>query len=201
MNHIESEAELYALGMLDDDERARIDEHLRTCEACAQLVGRAESALTALVDATQRAPQRRLARWPLAVAAAFTLASAGLLQQNLALHATLEGDGAIFDRMIDSHFDHVQFQTPHGAALAAKAVYERHGAWYEILASGTPAWRVVLVRPDGSRVPAAAGFVQRGGAAIMTLAPASPVRAIELDDAAGRLVGSATPTLQGEPER
>jgi hypothetical protein len=35
----------------------------------------------------------------------------------------------------------------------------------------------------------------------MTLVPGAPVGAIELDDAAGRLVGRVTPTLEDDPER
>ncbi len=197
MNHIDHEAELYALGMLDDDERARIDEHLLTCEPCTVLVGNAEAAVTALIDTTQeRRPQRRRAWWPVAVAAAFALSTLGLLGQNLVLHGALSNDGALLATLINSHFDHTQFQGPGGQEIGAKAIYERHGKWYEILADGTPAWHVVLVRPDGTREPATAEFAQRGVASVAYLTPATPVRSIDLEDDAGHVVGSVKPTLQ-----
>lgn len=200
MNHIDHEAELYALGMLDDDERARIDEHLRTCEPCTVLVGNAEAAVATLIDTTQeRRPQRRGAWWPPAAAAAFAIAAGGLLAQNVALHSALGNDGNLLATMVESHFDHAQFQAPSGTALQAKAIYERHGKWYEILAAGTPAWRVVFVRPDGTRDPAEAGFARRGAAEVVYLAPATPVRSIDLEDAAGHVVGSVRPALLPDP--
>ena len=152
MNHIDHEADLYALGMLDDDERARIDEHLLTCEPCTVLVGNAEATVAALIDTTQeRRSAPRRAWWPVAVAAAFALSTLGLLGESIVLHGALNDDGALLATLVNSHFDHTQFQAGGGRDIPAKAIYERHGRWYEILADGTPAWHVVLVRPDGTR--------------------------------------------------
>jgi hypothetical protein len=201
MNHIDQEAELYALGMLEDEERARVDEHLLTCEPCTVLVGQAEAAVAALIDSTQqRRTERRTARWPVAIAAAFAIASAGLLGQNLILHGALASDGNILATMVNSHFDHTQFQAPGGVEISAKAIYERHGKWYEILADGTPAWHVVFVRPDGTRDPAGTEFARRGTASIVYLAPSTPVKSIDLEDAAGHVVGSVRPVVQAEQE-
>jgi hypothetical protein len=199
MNHIDQEAELYALGMLEGDERARVDEHLRECIPCTVKVGEAEAAVAGLIDSTQeRRPAARRAWWPLAVAAAFAIAAGGLFGQNVILRGALGTDGTLLATMVDSHFDHVQFQAPGGAALPAKAIYERHGKWYEILADGTPAWHVVFVRPDGTRDPAAAAFARRGAASIVYLAPSTPVRSIQLEDDAGHVVGSVRPLLQAD---
>jgi hypothetical protein len=201
MNHLDQEAELYALGMLDDRERGRVDEHLLTCRECTVLVGEAEAAVAALIDATQvRPPQRRAARWPIAVAAAFAVAAAGLLGQDVLLHGALDHDGRLLATMVDGHFDHTQFHAPGGAEIPAKVIFERHGKWYEILADGTPAWHVVLVRPDGTRETAPGGFAHRGDASVAYLAPSTPVRSIELVDASGRLVGSVQPAVQVERE-
>jgi hypothetical protein len=202
MNHIDQEAELYALGMLEDDERARIDEHLLTCETCTALVGNAEATVAALIDSTQERhrSQRRTTWWPLAVAAAFAIAAAGLLGQNAVMRGALSNDGTLIATMVDSHFDHTQFRAPGGAEIPAKVIYERHGKWYEILADGTPDWRVFSVRPDGTREPAHTGFAHRGAASIAYFAPSMPVRSIELEDAAGHIVGSVRPALQAEHE-
>jgi hypothetical protein len=201
MNHIDQEAELYALGMLDDEERARVDDHLTSCEPCTVLVGKAEAAVAALIDSTQqRRPQRPRAWVPVVAAAVIAMAALGLLGQNLLLHGALGNDGAMLATMVDSHFDHTQFQAPGGAEIAAKAIYERHGKWYEVLADGTPDWHVMFVRPNGTRDRAAADFTRRGAASIVYLAPSTPVRAIELEDAAGHVVGSVRPVLQAERE-
>jgi hypothetical protein len=164
-------------------------------------VGEAEAAVAALIDATQqRRPERRTAWWPAAVAAAFAVAATGLLGQNIVLRGALASDGAVLATMVNSHFEHAQFQGPGGAELPAKAIYERHGKWYEILADGTPAWHVVFVRPDGTRDPAGAEFARRGAASIVYLAPSTPVKSIDLEDAAGHVVGSVRPAVQAEQE-
>jgi hypothetical protein len=201
MNHIDQEAELYALGMLDDAERLDVDEHLATCEPCTVLVGQAEAAVAALIDSTQqRRPQQKRAWWPMAVAAAFAVAAAGLLGQNVVMRGALGSDGAMLAAMVNSHFVHAQFQAPDGGEIPAKAVYERHGKWYEILADGSPAWHVVFIRPDGTRDPANSDFVRRGPASIVYLAPTEPVRTIDLEDSNGHVVGIVHPVVEAENE-
>lgn len=201
MNHIDQEAELYALGMLEDEERARVDDHLANCEPCTVLVGQAESAVAALIDSTQqRRPQQRRTWWPMAVAAAFAVAAAGMLGQNIVMRGALGSDGVMLAAMVNSHFAHAQFQSPHGGEIPAKAVYERHGKWYEVLADGAPAWHVVFVRPDGTRDPGNAEFVRRGPASIVYLAPTEPVRTIDLEDSAGNVIGIVHPVLEAEQE-
>jgi hypothetical protein len=201
MNHIDQEAELYALGMLDDDERARVDEHLAGCEPCTVRVGAAEAAVAALVDVTQeRKTSRRATWWPVGVAAAFAVAAAGLLGQNVMMRGALASDGAVLATMVNSHFDHTQFQAPGGAEIGAKAIYERHGKWFEILADGTPAWHVVFVRPDGSREVVRADFARRGTASIVYVPQSAPVKTIDLEDDSGHIVGSIHPVVQAEQE-
>src|SRR5580658_2844191 len=73
MDDLCNDAELYALGMLERAHGDRIDEHVRTCDACARSLGQAEGAVTALVA---RVEQRRSAKasswnlrsWPIAAA-------------------------------------------------------------------------------------------------------------------------------------
>jgi hypothetical protein len=123
-----------------------------------------------------------------------------LLGQDVVMRGALSTDGTLLATMVDSHFDHAQFQGPGGAELRPKAIYERHGKWYEILADGTPAWHVVFVRPDGTRDPAGVDFARHGSASIVYFAPSTPVHAIDLGDSAGRVVGTVRPTLQAEQE-
>jgi hypothetical protein len=196
MNHLDEEIELYSLGMVSDCERARIDAHLTWCPPCTVKIGAAEGAVAALIDASQQRPQqRRTAMWPVAAAAAFAVAAAGLFGQNNALHGGLSSDGAMLATLVDSHFNHAQFQTPSGTPMAAKAIYDRFGRWYEVLTDGTPAWHVVFIRPDGTRDPATVGFVRRGAASIVYLASTGPVKSIDLEDTAGHVIGSVRPLV------
>ena len=200
MSHIDGEAELYALGMLDDAERARVELHLTTCDACTALVGRAEEAVASLVDATQRVPVAKRAWWPMAAAASFAVAAGALLAQNVMLHGALTHDGMLLDTLVTAHFDHEQFSTPAGGPVDAKAIFERHGRWYEILTSGTPAWHIVLVHTDGAREAVQTPFERRDGASIVIVRPTMPVKTIELDDASGQIVGEVSPALHPEKE-
>jgi hypothetical protein len=200
MNHIDQEAELYALGMLDGAERDRIDAHLTQCLDCTRRVGDAEAAMAAVIDSTQRAPRQRAPRWPIAVAAAFALATFGLAGQSFLMHGELDKDGAIMATLVNSHFEHAQFAAPGGTPLGAKAIYERHGKWYEILADGTPSWHVVFIQPDGTRNVEPEHFARRGTSSVMMLMPSTPVRTIELDDTDGHIIGAVRPILAGEHE-
>ncbi len=49
-DHVADLAELYALGALEPDERARVDAHLVVCPDCERAVGRAEETVAALDD-------------------------------------------------------------------------------------------------------------------------------------------------------
>ncbi|MFY9781134.1 MAG: zf-HC2 domain-containing protein [Candidatus Baltobacteraceae bacterium] len=60
--HIGELAELYALGVLEPEERAPIDAHVAACASCAHLLGAAEATVAALDDtfAPQLEPPLRL---------------------------------------------------------------------------------------------------------------------------------------------
>ena len=50
-DHIGENAELYALGELDELEAARVERHARTCAACSSRLGDAEATVLQLVEA------------------------------------------------------------------------------------------------------------------------------------------------------
>jgi hypothetical protein len=191
--HIDEEAELYAIGLLAPAPRDRSDAHAAICDLCARRLGNASRAIANIVDASQRRAERR-PRWPLAVAAAFAVTSAVTVQQNLALHGALGDDGRLLDTMVTSHFAHRQFTGPAGEEIDAKAIYDHHGAWFEILAAGEPEWNVILVAPDGSHTRVAR-FVKRGKASMAFFRAAHGVASIELQDAAGSTVGTVNPEI------
>jgi hypothetical protein len=198
MNHLEDEAELYALGMLEPAERERVDEHVRTCDACAARLGRAENAVAALVLARPARRSRWVPSLPVAVAAACAIAAGALAQQNLVLRAATDSDGVLLDRMVTSHFVHTQFAAPNGVELDAKAIYERHGAWYAIVSTGDPRRQITLVRRDGTRERLPQRFTTRGAASLLSIDHPGDVRAIELDDAGGHAIGAVRPQLEAE---
>ena len=100
MDHFDEELEHYALGLLEPEERDRIDEHVRACDVCAERLGRAEAAVAALVTGSQQRRAWRLPAWPVAVAAAFALTSAVLFGQNVALRGAMNADGHVLDTLV-----------------------------------------------------------------------------------------------------
>ena len=229
MNHVADNAELYALGMLEEAERAAVDAHARDCAACAQRLGQAEATVSDMLDTTlpsepaprellqrmdalrrppleKRAPRRftpTLKSWGMAAAAVFAIATGVLTQRVFTLQHALRSDGTVFTAMIASHFNHAQFVGPAGNTIAAKAIYERHGRWYQILASkGDPAWRIAIAKRLGepaTDVPER--FTRRGDALIMSFAATEPIAELQLVDAAGRVVGRVHPKISGQDAR
>lgn len=147
--HIDELAELYALGSLDELDRARVDAHVRTCEECAARLGEAEATLVALIE--PRSPDTSLDRrvraafvsrspwrWttPL-VAAAFVV---GLIPSMLLWSGALRG--SVFEAeqsqavqaMVNSHFAHAPFVPLSADAPKAKIIYSRTGDWRYIVA-------------------------------------------------------------------
>jgi hypothetical protein len=226
LDHLEEEAELYALGLLDGAEHERVERHVRTCVACAERLGRAEATVAALADATvareaapaalrarvptapaAAAPLRPVTRltwrspaaWAGAAAAVFAVTSGSLVVQNAALQSNVAADGSVFVAMVHSHFNHVQFTSLDGTPIDAKVVYERHGGWYEILATGIdPGTRVATVRA-GAVTDAPERFVVRAAALTLALPALGAVDELRLLDAQGRLLARARPVLSADP--
>ena len=199
MNHIDQEAELYALGMLDDDERARVDEHLTTCEACTVRVGEAESAVAALIDSTQVRPDDA-ARGLVAgrgrrgvCARRARLARAERRHARSAEHrrdaARHDGRQPLRSRAVSG--------TP--AAPRSRPKRSTNGTASGTRSSSTadPAWRVVFVRPDGTRDPAARIRAPRRRIDRISRADGAGA-SIELEDAAGHIIGSVRPMVNPE---
>ena len=174
LEHLGEDAELYALGGLDDLDRSRVERHVRTCDACARRVGEAESTILRLIedgaspDSSVRvgaAPQRSTSRpfiarppgWIVAVAAAFVL---GLLPWGAVLIRDRDASDSVrpglapapaLAAMLTGHFAHVPFERRAPHAPAAKAIYAPGGGWlYVIVAPGPTALGVAVV-VDGKR--------------------------------------------------
>jgi hypothetical protein len=158
--HIKDQAALYALGLLDESERASLEAHLRVCSRCTRLVGAAERdvALLASTEIQREAPPELAARvertlhgpapqaiarprirsfWPLgvAVAAAFLLGllpSAYFWNQSRAMHGAMLAQNAVMDRVANAPHRTAMFRDVNGQP-AAKVMYAPDGSWYVIL--------------------------------------------------------------------
>ncbi len=166
--HIDELAELYALGVLDDAERASVDAHVRSCTQCASRLGEAETLIADTIE--EREPSSRLdvhirkaftartafpQRWGALVAAAFVI---GLLPG--LLFAALYRPAAPFqtdrDRaiaaMVNSHFLHAQFTALAPGAPKAKVLYGRAEPWRFFVAQTTHAYTVAAQNANGGSV-------------------------------------------------
>jgi len=158
MSHIGDNAELYALGTLDEAERGRIEDHVWNCVPCMKLVGNAERIVSDIeAELPTMEPPRRLedrlfrsvraleqpvpARRPRywAYAALFlvgllaTIMGARLWQADRQLRQT----GANLTALSSGAFGHISFHSKGASEPIASAICEKHGNWiYLIVAKG-----------------------------------------------------------------
>jgi hypothetical protein len=169
-DHIGENAELYALGELDELEAARVERHARTCAACSSRLGDAEAAVLHLVEAGGIAPMvpealdRRVRfaqpasgtrAWIGAVAAAFVL---GLLPWGWTMtqHQNGSTPQPAVDAMLVGHFSHAPLLPLQSGAPPAKVIYAREGGWIYVLAgAGTRSLDVATVTAGRTVVVAA----------------------------------------------
>jgi anti-sigma factor RsiW len=162
--HVGDNIEAYALGVLDDTERAAVDAHIAGCDECLQLVGRAEETVASLTAALPRlrppaglgarlthsagisaseGPVRpsllRLRAFaPLATAAALALALGGTLVQNQHMRGELTQEDAALTHVVHAHFLHVTMTPGSGETVSAKVIFARDGSWIYVLADRPP---------------------------------------------------------------
>ncbi len=163
--HLDEAAELYALGALQDAERAAADAHLAECDMCARRVGEAEATVAAL-DATEMQVPSRLDRrmraslrtpasvrffYPLVAAALILglLPSAAFWQRDRDLRAADAARGPALAALVNSHFLHAQFVKLAPDAPSAKVIFARSGAWFYVIALTN---RTLSVAADGRRL-------------------------------------------------
>jgi anti-sigma factor RsiW len=147
--HLEEDAELYALGALPDAERAAAEAHIAQCDACARRIGEAEGTVAVLVR--PQAPSSQLDRrvhaifarrsnvrafYPLVAAALIVALLPGTFfwQRDRDLRASDAVSRQAVAAMIHSHFLHAQFVKLSPDAPAAKAIFARNGAWLYVIA-------------------------------------------------------------------
>ncbi len=157
--HVGDDAALYALGALDDAERAAIDAHVATCDACARLLGAAEDDVARLVDASPMhgaSARPKRTPWPRAAAAIAAIFVLGLMpsvyfwQQNRAMHDTMAADTDAMNRLASAPFHTASFGQIAGASNA-HVMYAPDGSWYVIVVRGATKALSVAWMHDGKR--------------------------------------------------
>jgi anti-sigma factor RsiW len=194
-SHIGEDAALYALGLLDARERAAVDAHIASCEACGQLLAQAYDDVAAMAAAQPQfaAPQRRVrpaARWQpafAALAAAIVIAllpSAYFYEENRAMHQAMQADASAIARIAS---------TPHRMApfsgTTANVMYAADGSWYCVVVRGAKKPMDVAWMHDGRQTMLGTA-VPHGDVAILYLPRSHRMDQLALlaDD---RMVGQA----------
>lgn len=197
--HVGEAAELYALGALDDRERAQVEAHAAQCDACATALGSAESTVAALI--TERAPSAPLDRrmrsafmprpawqtWSPLAAAAIVLAIVLPLWFTRPASPPSNADAIV--AMTNSHFTHSQFGALAASAPKAKVIYARTGAWWYVIAQTNRAYTVAVV--ENGKLRRIGTLHANGNAAQLYVAHPPPARMVLLLDG-GTPVARAT---------
>ena len=193
MNHLDDDAELYALGLTERERSAEIEAHIAECAGCRARVVAAEAAGAALAAAlppVAAVPARRT-WWPaLATAAAVVFAATAAVQgsESYAARAELARTDVALTAIASSHFGHTTLTSDPG--VVAKAIYARDGAWCYVVATGAPSGAHVVIR-HGTAVHDA-GALDAGAPA--TLFVRAPGHADEVSVVSGdRVVARGVP--------
>lgn len=155
MNHLDDDAELYALGLTDRERDAEIEAHLAACDACRARVVAAEAAAASLAAALPPAPAvgaPRRAWWTTAATAAAVVFAATTAFQSVSAHtasAQLARTDAALGAIASSHFGHTTLTSSSG--VVAKVLYARDGTWIYVVAENAPRDAHVKLR-SGSAV-------------------------------------------------
>jgi anti-sigma-K factor RskA len=209
--HVADLAELYALGAVDDDERATIERHARECAQCARALADAERdvALIASMEPRHEAPRELAGRiesmlrprrpaWPLpaALAAALLvglLPSAYFWSQNRTLHEAMVAQSAAMERLTVASHRTADFRSAAGP-LIAQVMYAPDGSWYLVVVRDAPKTLAVAWMHDGARTMLGSA-VPRGSLATLYLPKSHRMDRLALMDG-DRIVAEATLSWQ-----
>jgi hypothetical protein len=200
--HLDEDLELYALGVLGDEDRARVEAHAAACPDCSVRLGEAEAVVAKLALAypakAKVVPLRISSRW-IGAAAAFVLMAGvtlGALLQTNRLQNRIGADDAILATIATSHFNHTEFSKLQPGAPAAKVLNGRHGEWLYVIVDAP----FGDVRLTGRRAGSAVDFGLvhvHGTTATLFVRNPGPVSRLELQRN-GTTIETARPSYGGE---
>ena len=187
-DHVGEMAALYALGALDDSERAAIDRHVSGCTQCAGAIVVAEEDVATIVTAGVRSElppsllhsplaERRMRKparsgW-FAVAAALLiglLPSAYFWNQDRAMHAAMASHAEALARLAQPSVRTSAF-VPIQAGMTAHVMFPEDGSWYVVVVRGVTKALDVVWMHDGQRTML--GTTQSYGEVAMLYLPKS----------------------------
>ena len=206
--HLGEDAELYPLGILDDDAARNVERHVAFCSECAERVAQAQAVAASLAAALplatpspalerrlresarpQRSAKLRASLFPFALAAAFALAFLGLGWQALVLHQRLKAEDVALVTMVHSHFNHVSMSPESANPVAAKILYARDGSWIYIIAD-KPGGALHAIAHTAAGAADLGALVSAGETATLLVHPRERIRSITLQRAgSGRRLG------------
>lgn len=194
--HLHEDLDLYALGILTDAERGRVERHLAECPSCRATLVRADRALAALAAGTGRAPSRDLRE---AIVARHRRRGWAVLPRPLAGAAIALAALAL---LAVATVEQVVTLEPRGVAASATALVVRGGATFLVMSAPEPpagkAYEAWIIR-DGSAIPAGLAPAGRGLAIValgLALRPGD-VAAVTVEDARGVQAPTSQPILLG----
>ncbi len=206
--HLGENAELYPLGILDDDAARDVERHIALCSACAERVAQAEAVAASLAAALplatpspaleqrlresarpQPSAKLRTSLFPFALAAAVALAFLGLGWQTLALRDRLRTDDVALVTMVHSHFNHVSMSPESANPVAAKILYARDGSWVYIIAD-RPGGSLRVIAETATSTVDLGVLTSTGETASLLVHPRERIRSVVLQRA-GTNVASA----------
>jgi anti-sigma factor RsiW len=197
--HVGDDAELYPLGMLDDDAAREVERHIAHCSECAERVAQAQTVaatLAAALPAATPSPalERRLSAstrsrpvaskiranlFRYAVAAALALVFLGLGLQTLLLRGRLANDDVALVTMVHSHFNHVSMSPESANPVAAKILYARDGSWIYIIAD-KPGGSLHALARTASATTDLGALASSGETATLLVRPRERIQSITL---------------------
>jgi len=208
--HLGEDAELYPLGILDDDAARKVELHIAACPPCAERVaqaGRVAASLAAALPAVTPSPalKRRLREslrprlradgfranlFRFAVAAVIALTLIGLGWQTLVLRGRLATEDLALVTMVHSHFNHVSMAPESANPVAAKILYARDGSWIYIIAD-KPSGPLHAIAYAATGATDLGALASAGETATLLFRPHARIRSITLRRL-GTNVASAT---------
>ncbi len=206
--HLGENAELYPLGILDDDAAREVERHITLCPECAERVARAEAVAASLAAALplaapspalerrlresarpQPSAKPRASLFPFALAAAVALVLLGFGWQTLVLRDRLSADDVALVTMVHSHFNHVSMSPESANPVAAKILYARDGSWIYVIAD-KPGGSLHAIANTATSIVDLGVLTSTGETASLLVHPRERVRSITLQRA-GTIVASA----------
>ncbi len=187
--HLEENAEMYVLDLLDEPERLAAEQHAAACPACTRRMKEAREDVTRIESARAHFdPPERLGRrlrgsvhpgasgphrWiaALAVAAAFAVALVPTwvsVDRDRALRSAMSADEQALARIASAtHFGDATF-VAHGNRPMGKVLYGMHGDWYYVVIVN-PRPRMQVAYVHGGRLEMLGSIAMHGSSGTLYL--------------------------------